>query len=56
MAETVLGVFVLAKSSGWGALARCPRQGLVCINGRELVLCRWCATREGVLSGWGAVV
>ncbi len=55
VAEAVLGVLVLAKSGGRGALPRSLWQGLVCIHGGELVLGWWCATREGVLSGWGAV-
>lgn len=55
MAETVLGILVLTKSRGQGALARSLWQGLVCVNRGELVLGWWCATREGVVSGWGAV-
>ncbi len=55
VAEAVMGILVLAKSGRWGALARSPGQGLVCIHGGELVLGWWCATREGVLSGWGSV-
>lgn len=55
MAEAVLGILVLAKSGRWRALARSPWQGLVCVHGGELVLGWGCSTREGVLSGWGAV-
>ena len=54
VAEAVLGILVLAKSGRRGALARSPWQGLVRVHGRELVLGWWCATREGILSGWRA--
>lgn len=30
--EAVLGILVLAKTGKWGALARGPHQGLVCIH------------------------
>ena len=55
VAEPVLGVLVLAKSAGWGALTRSSWQGLICIHRCELVLRWWCATREGVLSGRRAI-
>lgn len=55
VAQAVLGVLVLAESARWGALARCFWQRLVDICGGELVLCWRRATREGVVSGWGAV-
>lgn len=55
VAEAVLGVLVLAQSAGGGALAGRLWQGLTCVDGRELVLGRRRAAREGVLSGWGAV-
>lgn len=54
--QAVLGVLVLAESARWGTLARSFWQGLVGVHGGVLVLCWWCATREGVLSGWGTFV
>lgn len=55
VAQAVLGILVLAKSGRRGALARSPWQGLVRVHRCELVLGWWCATRQGVLSGWWAV-
>lgn len=55
VAQAILGILVLAESAGRGALARCLWQCLVDISGGELVLGWRSATREGVLSGWGAV-
>lgn len=55
MAQAVLGVLILAEAARWGTLARCLWQCLVDICGGELVLCWRRATREGVVSGWGAV-
>lgn len=53
--QAVLGILVLAESARWGTLARSFWQGLVGVDGGVLVLRWWCATREGVLSGWGTV-
>jgi len=54
VAEAVLGVLVLSEPGGRGALAGGLWQRLVRVWCGELVLGRWCATREGVLSGGGA--
>lgn len=53
MAEAVLGVLVLTKSSRRGALPRGSRRSLVCVHSGELVLRWWRTTREGVVTRWG---